>query len=205
LSPHHEIRLLLPWYANGTLNEVEMGMVERHLQNCSECRHAVQLAVGKARWTATDVDHARLAALNARRDHAFDALRLRIGAAPRARVGAARLRRRRTSIARWMPALAAALVATVAVPVIWSGRSAEPTIFELRTSRSPADSPVLQIAFREGTSAEDIDLLIRTSGTVLAGPTPYGIYRIALATEDPAALLERVRAHPAVRWAEIEL
>jgi anti-sigma factor RsiW len=204
LSSHHEIRLLLPWYANGTLNEVEMAAVGSHLENCLECREAVRLDVSGARWTPATAHDARVAALNVRRDHAFEALRQRIGTAPDT-TASPRPRRRHPSRLRWLPATAATLLAVVTVPVIWSGLGTEPAVFELRTTRAPVSSPVLQIAFREGTSAEDIELLIRISGTMLAGPTPHGIYRVALATDDPQSLLERLRAHPAVRWAEIEL
>ena len=207
-ASHHDIAVLLPWYVNGTLNEAEMATVQRHIATCAECREAVRREVNGVCWTPTAGDDHRLAVLNARRDQAFEALQTRIGGAVSdtdgSISGTARPRSRRIAV-RWLPALAAVLVAALAGPMLWTGRVAEPTMFDLRTTRISAESPVLQIVFRDGTSAEDIELVIRTSGTVLAGPTPHGIYRIALSTEDPQGLLQRLRAHPAVRWAEIEL
>jgi hypothetical protein len=195
MNVHHDVSLLLPWYVNGTLNEADMARVQAHVASCEGCRKAVDRNVREARDLQGHDDEARVSALIARRDREFGALRERL---PGRRRSAPR------GPPRWVPALAALLVVVLVIPASWLARS-EPTYYELRTNAAIEDSPVLQLVFREGTSHEDIDLLIRTSGRQLGAPTASGIYRIALTAEDPDALLSRIRTHPAVRWAEIEL
>jgi len=192
---HLAVTVLLPWYVNGTLNEQEMAEVEAHLARCADCREAVATDVEEARGLHTAADHVRAAALTGRRGREFEVLRARIhGGVPR---------RRPTLPTRWLPALAALLVIGAVLPAAWL--TPAPPVYELRTSHLAGDGPVLQLVFRDGTSAEDIDLLIRASGTLIGAPSSGGVYRIALATGDPQALLARIRAHPLVRWAEIEL
>lgn len=39
MSPDHEkVRMLIPWYLNGTLADTEATVVRIHLESCSECR-----------------------------------------------------------------------------------------------------------------------------------------------------------------------
>lgn len=38
----HELRELLPWYANGTLKEEERAKIEAHLARCGRCQHELQ-------------------------------------------------------------------------------------------------------------------------------------------------------------------
>jgi anti-sigma factor RsiW len=195
MNEHQQTALLMPWYVNGTLNEQEMASVESHLAGCTACRAALDADVAEARALHAGNDEARVAALVAGRERAFESLRAQLhSGAPH---------RRPAVPARWVPALAALLVIGAVLPAAWLMPG--PTIYHLRTSTVASESPVLQVVFREGTSTEDIDLLIRTSGTLLGPPTSGGVYRIALATDDPQALLARIRSHPAVRWAEIEL
>jgi anti-sigma factor RsiW len=195
MNEHQQVALLMPWYVNGTLNEQEMASVESHLAGCTACRAALDADVNEARALHAGNDEARVAALVAGRERAFESLRAQLhSGAPH---------RRPAVPARWVPALAALLVIGAVLPAAWL--APEPTIYHLRTSSVASESPVLQVVFRGGTSSEDIELLIRTSGTLLGPPTSGGVYRIALATDDPQALLARIRSHPAVRWAEIEL
>lgn len=195
MNDHHAVTQLIPWYVNGSLNEAEMATVEAHLEACADCRRAVRTDVAEARQLHTGLDDARIDALTARRGREFDILRGRLNrAAPRRRPGAPN---------RWVPAIAALLVIGAVLPAVWLAPA--PAVYQLRTSQAPGEAPVLQLVFRDGTSSEDIDLLIRTSGTLIGRPSTGGVYRVALASDDPAALLARIRAHPLVRWAEIEL
>ncbi|HEX7848650.1 MAG TPA: zf-HC2 domain-containing protein, partial [Sphingomonas sp.] len=71
-SPHEQVRQLLPWYINGTLEAGEMATVEAHLADCADCR--ADLAA--ERVLARDV-----AALPVDAEHAWSMLSERIDAA----------------------------------------------------------------------------------------------------------------------------
>lgn len=207
MSAHQEVTLLLPWYVNGTLNEQEMATVDAHLEHCAECRDALHTDLQEARWLHSSGNHAqshdeRVAALVARRGREFKALKHTLQPRTPASTGP----RRRLRASSRLPLTMAALVTiALALPLGWLARTPEPNVYELRTTKLATESPVMQVVFKDGTSSEDIRLLIRASGTLLGEPSAYGIYRIALVTDDPAAMLSRFRTHPAVRWAEIEL
>lgn len=196
MSTHHHVIRLLPWYVNGTLNEREMAAATTHLEDCADCRSTLEAVIEEARGLHEAADEARVAAIVAASGREFEALARNLHP-PRAVV--------RSVPSRGLAAAAALLVVGLAIPAAWLARPIEPTVYELQTTRTASDAPVLQVVFKDGTSAEDIALLVRTSGMPLGPPSAHGVYRIALASDDPKALLERLRAHPAVRWAEIEL
>jgi hypothetical protein len=77
--------------------------------------------------------------------------------------------------------------------------------FEAQTGPAAESRPVLQLVFAPDTSARDIDLVLLASGELIGTPSPRGVYRVALATDEPERLLARLRDHPAIRWAELEL
>ena len=195
MSGHHDTQLLIPWYVNGTLNEDDMAQVERHLADCADCRASVESEIGNAR-SLHGGDHERLAALVAGSSERFEELRAGFPTTPP--------RSAKFMAFRRLPALAAALLLAVALSFVLV-RPTDPELFEARTSNAADGAPVLQLVFQADTSAQDIELLLDASGSVIGAPSQHGVYRIALATSDPHALLERIRQHPAVRWAEIEL
>ena len=53
---HDDVRGLLPWYLNGTLEEAEASLVRAHLEDCSECR--ADLAVHENMRVAVTQDEA---------------------------------------------------------------------------------------------------------------------------------------------------
>lgn len=197
MNTHEHTEQLIPWYVNGTLDEQDMARVQRHLTDCRACRATVEEALGLARRLHRPHDGPRVEALIARQDDHLAALRTRLHPPP----GVSR----RTS--PLVPALAALVV--LAVPLAFVASNVPPLgtehLYEARTTTTTSQRPVLQLVFVPGTSAEDIALLLAASGTVIGEPSQHGVYRIALATDRPEELLMRIRRHPAVRWAEIEL
>jgi anti-sigma factor RsiW len=197
MNAHEHTEQLIPWYVNGTLDEQDMARVQQHLTDCRACRTTVEESLGLARQLHRPQDDPRVEALIARQDDNLAALRARLH--PRPVVS------RRTF--RLVPMLAALVVLTVPVAFVATGVPPLGTehLFEARTTTTTSQRPVLQLVFVPGTSAEDIALLLAASGTVIGEPSQHGVYRIALATDRPEELLMRIRRHPAVRWAEIEL
>jgi hypothetical protein len=215
MTHHDDARLLIPWYVNGTLNEQDMAQVEQHLEGCTECRVSVSEGITSAqrlhrslnRSLKQDDHETRLDRLLASRKQHFSALSARLGtnrSQSASRPPAANVRSRLL-----IPALVTSLIIAVAVPVVFytqpDTQPEDPTLFELRTDNPESTSPVLQLVFKADVSERDIELLLNASGSTIGQPTDYGVYRIALSTSDPMAMLARLRDHPAVRWAEIEL
>lgn len=197
MRAHDHAEQLIPWFVNGTLEEADMARVQQHLAGCDVCRRTVDRELSLARQLHRTDDDSRLATLIAGQDEHLAALRARLPAdAPRW-----------TTPRRSIPAFAALLV--LAIPVAFVTTSIAPPgterLFEARTTTVTSDRPVLQLVFAPDTSAEDIALVLAASGSVIGEPSQHGVYRIALATDQPEELLLRLRRHPAVRWAEIEL
>jgi len=75
--------------------------------------------------------------------------------------------------------------------------------FEVQTSSTPADGPVLQVIFDNALSPAQIQALFpQQTVEILNGPSTNGVYRIRV--DNPSDLLEW-QNNSAVRWAEIEL
>jgi len=202
MSLHDNAQLLIPWYVNGTLNETDMASVDQHLTDCQHCRTRVDDEVRIARSMHV-VDDVRLARLIDSGDRHFGQLRSRL-TDPGIGIGD-RVKQIDRRPRRLVPVFATALIAMIVIPVAIFRPATEPVLFEVRTSSPDTAGPVLQLVFEPGTTAEDVTLLLDASGAVIGSPSRYGVYRIALSTDNPQALLERIRRHPAVRWAEIEL
>ena len=192
-SQHHrDILELIPWYVNGTLAEREMDHVSTHLRDCTWCQRAVDEEVAMAQGMRADPPG--LGALLDRRGEAFANLQEDLHRSP------ARSRR------NYVPAMAAAIV-VVAILAFFTGRvSVEPT-FELMMIGNPHAGPVVQLIFHPQTSEQDIrNLMVDGEAQLLGSPSPRGVYRVGLPSRtDPRAYASRIREHPAVRWAEVEL
>jgi len=197
MNPHEASQRLIPWYVNGTLNAPDMATVEQHIKACAQCEASVAAELQTAQRLHQEDDGARLEGILKNRDQQFERLRENLSKSrPRHFTPTRRV---------LVPALAAVALITMLVPALILLRPADPALFELKTTATNQTSPVLQLVFRPDTSEQDIELLLNASGNLLGAPSPSGVYRIALTTDDADALLARVRQHPAVRFAAIEL
>ena len=188
-----DIELLIPWYVNGTLNEAEMDRVNRHLRDCSTCAASVEQEVRFARELRQDP--AGLAILTpATTGWGAPA----DGSSP----GRSLQRRRPVEVSGTI----AALTLAVAVGSFLLGQHLDRPAYRAMTSPDTHDGPVVQVMFEPETPEHVIrGVVLESGGTLVAGPTATGIYRIGLseagAGRDLVARLERSRA---VRWTALE-
>ncbi len=193
---HQEVLELIPWYVNGTLAEREMDQVSGHVASCAACAEVVKQEVSMAQLVRAQP--ARLEELLVRRDQAFAQLQNSLPSSSA---------RSSAPATRWYrPALAASVVAVAAISFFVGRASLEPT-FELMTNNASHQGYVVQLIFHPQTSEQDIRNLLADGGVDLLGsPSPKGVYRIGLPPNvDARAYATRLKEHPAVRWAEVEL
>ena len=189
---HQAVVELIPWYVNGTLAEREMDQVSGHVANCAACARVVEQEVAMARRVRTQP--AGLERLLAQQGQAFTKLQNS-------------LRYSSEQTKQWYrPAAVAAVVALVVMSFLVGRASLEPT-FEVMTNNVPYHGTVVQLIFHPQTREQDIRHLLADGGSELLGsPSPKGVYRIGLPPNvDARAYATRLKEHPAVRWAEVEL
>lgn len=199
-DPHQEAQHLLPWYANGTLDDAEAATVEAHLAGCAECR--ADLATERALSV-------EVASMPIDVEQGWAAMRSRIEAQSRAAPSpAAPIRPRPASFFRrpvpvgWaLTAQAAALILMVGATRL-PGPTAEPLYHALGSAPASAPGNVVVI-FRPDTAERDLRVALQESGARLVdGPTASDAYVLRVARADRIAALSRLRSNSHVVLAE---
>lgn len=184
----HPEAALLPWYANGTLNESDRRLVDQHLAGCSTCRTELEDLTGLA--------SALTALYNAQPGPSPDTSRnVRESIAREASVrhpesGGQRswLDRvdewfRSLFVPRWVPTLAATLLLAQIGLIIWISMP-EPHPEQITTRSLGMQQTRIIVAFQNTATDEQIrGLLQNIHGRIIDGPTADGRYII----EAPAA------------------
>lgn len=213
---HDYLWELLPWYVNEGLSRDEVSEVEAHLKDCpacqsevSRCRDVSQTVKSNQReiWMPSAQHFATLLdsvdAFEAKRSKAQDSL---------------------PWLARWFPwfsqtprpvrftlALQGALVVALATTLLVRG--SVPTE-SYRTLSQPDEHPQLngqqvRLVFSDDLTEKELrEMLLGVHGHIVAGPSPLGVYTIALEAANASAqvtpeTLAKLRAHPKVRLAEM--
>lgn len=196
MSPHESCQRLLPWYANGTLNERDMSACTKHIADCEHCRAELELTIGQmqalssAPSTAPAPGDPGLLIVKAKRRN-----RHRQNVPANTKSGMLR---------RFAPIAAAALLVLGAFLI--DRVEPSPGVYRAMTDRVAEDGFFLQVAFRETASEAEIRGFVLASGGVLDGnPTPAGIYRLRFDHPVQSELLEQFREAPMVTWANVEL
>ena len=213
---HDAAWLLLPWHAAGTLGRDETSAVSTHLASCDACRqelercqHLATAAQVEEAWRPGPADVQRVLAR-------IDAAETAQTVSPwRARWHAARARVAALAAElasgppamHWALAAQAALIVVLAGALTWSASTPDAPYRTLSSPPAPAPAaPAMRLVFAEETTeAEMRALLDGLRASIVAGPSPSGVYTVALAPGDAASLtraLETARAHPRVRMAE---
>lgn len=193
---HKDIRELIPWYINGTLDERDMDQVSTHVSQCSDCALEVEREVRLAKRMR--IEPPGLESMLEQQQSALQSLQARLAPTTSKQTEGLAIR-------RWS-ALAATFV-MVATVSFFAGRATNDSTYELMASQTSFSGPVIQLIFNPHTSEQDIRGILNDSGgTLLGSPSPKGVYRIGLPTTvDARAYASRLAQHPIVRWSEAEL
>lgn len=204
-AAHRVADVLLPWLVNGTLEGDELEFVQRHVDECSNCRREVE-------WLREL--HAACIAGEAMpgASAAFHNLRCKLEARE-GRYSMARLLRSEGRTRRWLPW---ALAAQFAVIVVLGGlllTSTDGPVQYRTLSAQNAGVPAtgsFVVVFDPATSAADVQRILRGAGArIVDGPTQANAYVLevppgqaeraaqAIKAERAALLIEPLGPRPA--------
>jgi hypothetical protein len=168
-----EILASIPWYPEGLTAE-ECGAVEAHAADCRECRAELAFMRGDEEPAIELPDAERVYA------RVLDRIS---GDGSQAESTARRVGRaaRQVSVAAGL--LVAVISGTLTTGAIWVVREV-PTYGTAAADASAiiAAGPNLEVVFRpDATMSEIREALSQAGASVIAGPTPFGVYRLRLA------------------------
>jgi Putative zinc-finger len=217
---HQEVCELLPWYVNGRLEGQEREAVETHLSTCPSCQaelrhcHDVAAAVqadGETAWSPSSEHFSRLLArIDAAEVHEAqggswrERLRARYTKHLLALQGTPRL-------VRWTLAAQGAMILLLVGVLVWQAPfSPEPLYRTLADDSDQAreNQAHLQMVFADDMTEQELRALLTSiGGTIVKGPSPLGVYTVEIPVSEGSPdlvdpLLDAVRAHPKVRFAE---
>ncbi len=210
-TDHDWAQQALPWLVNGTLPRAETLRLQAHFEVCAACRadHAFEQSLAQRLAAVPVVDYAPQAS--------FAKLMQRIDSTPLAdQSGVLPRARQRRPRSPWAYAFMAqtAVVAVLMVTLAWLAQS--PTVApaaEYRTLSSSAllpRPPHLQVVFGDALSiAEQRAILSRVQGQIIEGPSPVGLFLVALAGPADAQqasineVAKVLRATPGVRFVAV--
>ena len=191
MSSHEEVLEFLPRFVNGTLNEREQSMVNDHLQGCRECNEEVKVLLETSKLFHASPEPSPDLFGQARSEF----LQQLQG----------RRERRANWARRWMIPATMAACLVVAVLIVSPVSRQEESFGTLGNSAS-SSGHVIQLVFQPDTPEKSIrSLVLGDQGHIISGPTAQGVYRLELPLDkDPQWVLERLRNHPDVQFAELE-
>jgi anti-sigma-K factor RskA len=203
---HQEICGLLPWYANGTLDDPARQRVEAHIGVCAACLDDVgfeqRIFARISGDKAIDyVPGASLKRLNAR----LDALQSNPAAAHPPHSSS----RMQTSWRVLAAASIAAVTVTIGVLMIerWVQVRAPATQPAYRTVTNPSPrsrDEVIRAVFAPSVTLVELQAILDEAHLrIISGPSEAGVYSLASNSEKPVRTsLELLRRHSTVRFAE---
>lgn len=199
-EPHGEAEELLPWYANGQLDEADRAKVDEHLSSCAHCRH--QLALERRL-----IDEFRAMTLEV--ESGWTRLRKRIETPTF--VPAETFKPRRSKPVAGVgaffsrPAVAMLAAAQLAFVVIAGGALlslSQPAYHTLGSAPAPAAANVI-VMFRANATEQGIRDSLRSAGaTIVDGPTPANAYLLHVGPRQRQLALARLQSDKIVQMAQ---
>jgi hypothetical protein len=209
---HQMIWELLPWYVNDTLNEPERNRMVHHIAECQLCEEeigrcrtiaAAIRATDPATWSPSPD---RVARMMARIDGK--------SGAPSRGIGFREwfekilvVFQETPSFFRWALAAETAMIVLLVGAIVLQ-TPVTPSL-DYRTLSDPEGGAQpgiarIQVVFADDTTVGEIRTLLTVlNAAIVAGPSPMAVYSIAISGSGRDAL-ERLRAHPKVRLAELK-
>jgi len=205
-AEHHEVSALIPWHANGTLNERDRQRADSHLALCPVCSDdlSVQRRIYEAIDAQPSVDYMPVASLRR--------LQARLDAQPAESPDShARLSDERSSHAApwrsWMAASVAGLAVALGLFAADHWLQMERQQPNYRTVTNSAARPqgeVIRAVFAPTITLVELQIILDEAQLrIVSGPTEAGVYSLAPnSTLTVRASLALLRQHSTVRFAE---
>jgi hypothetical protein len=193
----------IPWYPDG-LGEAQRGALEAHAAGCAECRLELAFVQGEEGEPSEPMPDAERVWARVLERVAADAGAAQARPVPRPLPFEAPRRAERRRALGAAPLRAAASIAlALAVGAlglaVGSRLGAPEPVYETASAparEGAAGGPQLDVVFRSHVTAEEIQAALRgIDGSVVAGPSSLGVYRVALgAGADAASAAVALRA-----------
>jgi anti-sigma factor RsiW len=202
-SRHRQAERLLPWLVNGTLDDDERELVERHVDTCADCRQQL------TQWQAMQVACAAPTAPAPDPMPSFTRRRSR-RQLPRARPplsrGSAKRGTRATAPRGKRGAVAAPCALLLALGGAWFAREQPApyrTLGDIPASVPGSMDARLVVVFEPGASqARTQELLHASQARIIDGPNDVGAYVLAVPAARAASVRDALRAAPGVTLVE---
>jgi hypothetical protein len=203
---HREAVELLPWLVNGTLDGGERERVESHMAQCVACRRELEAARALQAAIASEERDPAVASALARLHVRLDAEEAGYGARQLMRMLARRWREAQPAVRRTLAAqFALILVLAGTLSIVVATSEPAPALYRALSDAPSAmpGGPAIVVVFKGEHSEQEIRrLLLRLNARVVDGPSSVGAYRLELRAGGQQDALARLRADPAVAFAE---
>jgi hypothetical protein len=172
-AAHKVAHVLLPWLVNGTLKGDELAFVQRHLDECQDCRHEVEWLreLHAACIAGEATPGASVAFRNLRRELEAP----RVGRDSMGRLHQLRARTRRW----WQWAIAAEFAVIVVLGSLLLTSTDRPALYRTLgagNAGTPATGSLV-VVFDPATSVADVQRILRSAGArIVDGPTQANAY-----------------------------
>lgn len=192
MNQHATVAELLPWFVNGTLNEADHALVDKHLKVCEECQSDLEQVLEMS------------AMFNAEKSDEIGTQN-----AARKKFEAALAHTKKDSLFEPYGSSATKVMASVAGVFFIAAVSMlfvpDETTFTTMSRSEPNHATVLQIVFRDGVTEDSIGDILMTEGRILlSGPSRLGVYRVSIGSGPGDELVRKLAEDPRVEFVEVE-